>query len=43
MFTITQQGLEAPALVASDGLHASSLAYSVFVERVLPLALNKLE
>ena len=40
---ITQQGLETPALVASDGLHPSSLAYSKFVERILPLALNKLE
>ena len=40
---ITQQGLETPALVASDGLHPSSLAYSKFVERILPLALDKLE
>ena len=40
---ITQQGLETPALVASDGLHPSSLAYSKFVERILPIALEKLE
>jgi acyl-CoA thioesterase-1 len=40
---ITQQGLETPAIVASDGLHLSSLAYSVFVELILPLALDTLE
>lgn len=33
---ITQQGATNPALVASDGLHPSSLAYSKFVERLLP-------
>lgn len=35
---ITQQGLVNPALVASDGLHPSTLAYSKFVERILPKA-----
>ena len=33
---ITQQGLINPALVAQDGLHPSELAYSKFVERILP-------
>lgn len=40
---ITQQGLNIPALVASDNLHPSELAYSLFVERILPLAIEKLE
>ena len=35
---ITQQGIINPALVASDGLHPSELAYSKFVERILPKA-----
>lgn len=35
---VTQQGLENPALVASDGLHPSELAYSKFVERILLVA-----
>lgn len=35
---ITQQGLENPDLVATDGLHPSALAYSKFVERILPVA-----
>ena len=35
---ITQQGIINPALVASDGLHPSELAYSRFVERILPKA-----
>ena len=39
---ITQQGLAEPNLVAPDGLHPSELAYSKFVERILPLAKNKL-
>jgi acyl-CoA thioesterase-1 len=39
---ITRQGLINTDLVASDGLHPSSLAYSFFVERILPLAINKL-
>lgn len=36
---ITRQGLTNPALVASDGLHPSELAYSKFVERILPKAI----
>ena len=40
---ITQQGLDNPALVASDGLHPSELAYSLFVERLLPVAVEKLD
>ena len=39
---ITRLGLIQPELVASDGLHLSTLAYSKFVERLLPLALQKL-
>lgn len=35
---ITQMGLQQPSLVASDGLHPSELAYSKFVERILPKA-----
>ncbi|WP_452224951.1 SGNH/GDSL hydrolase family protein [Lacinutrix chionoecetis] len=37
---ITRQGIEQPNLVASDGLHPSKLAYSKFVERLLPLSLE---
>jgi acyl-CoA thioesterase-1 len=33
---ITRKGLENPNLVASDGLHPSAGAYSLFVERILP-------
>lgn len=40
---ITQQGLENPALVASDNLHPSALAYTLFVERILPLAIEKID
>jgi len=40
---ITRLGLEQPQLVASDGLHPSELAYSKFVERLLPAALQKLQ
>ena len=40
---ITQQGLENPELIAEDGLHPSELAYSQFVERLLPLAIEKLK
>ena len=35
---ITRQGLAQPILVANDGLHPSDLAYSRFVERILPKA-----
>ncbi|WP_243652147.1 SGNH/GDSL hydrolase family protein [Mariniflexile fucanivorans] len=40
---ITRNGLSNPELVASDGLHPSQLAYSKFVERLLPLAIEKLD
>jgi len=39
---ITRQGLENPDLVASDNLHPSELAYTKFVERILPIAKEKL-
>lgn len=35
---ITRQGLINPLLVATDALHPSELAYSYFVERILPKA-----
>ncbi|WP_252723789.1 SGNH/GDSL hydrolase family protein [Winogradskyella psychrotolerans] len=40
---ITREGLNNPNLVASDGLHPSSLAYSLFVDRLLPIAIEKIE
>ncbi len=40
---ITQQGLMNTDLVASDGLHPSALAYSKFVERILPAAVQALQ
>ncbi|RKS01429.1 SGNH/GDSL hydrolase family protein [Flavobacterium sp. 102] len=39
---ITRAGLLQPELVASDGLHPSTIAYSKFVERILPEAKIKL-
>ena len=39
---ITRNGLEDTDLVASDGLHPSEKAYGLFVERLLPYALEKL-
>lgn len=39
---ITRNGIENTALVASDGLHPSELAYSKFVDRILPIAISKL-
>ncbi|MDX6181202.1 SGNH/GDSL hydrolase family protein [Flavobacterium sp. Fl-77] len=33
---ITRKGIEIPSLVASDGLHPSKSAYTLFVERMLP-------
>lgn len=39
---ITREGLNNPDLVASDGLHPSELAYAQFVQRLLPVALEKL-
>lgn len=35
---ITRQGFTNPLLVATDGLHPSELAYSLFVERIFPKA-----
>ena len=35
---ITKQGLANKSLVASNGLHPSELAYSLFVERIVPTA-----
>ncbi|WP_299670599.1 SGNH/GDSL hydrolase family protein [uncultured Polaribacter sp.] len=40
---ITRNGLTNPDLVASDGLHPSKLAYTKFVERLLPFAIEKLK
>ena len=37
---ITRQGLTNKNLVAQDGLHPSELAYSLFVERILPKAVT---
>ena len=37
---ITQQGINDPTLVASDGLHPSTRAYSFFVQRLIPIAIN---
>jgi lysophospholipase L1-like esterase len=39
---ITRLGLQQPELVAGDGLHPSTIAYAKFVERILPLAKEKL-
>lgn len=39
---ITRQGLLDPTLVANDGLHPSTLAYSKFAERILPEARAKI-
>ncbi len=38
---ITREGLQKTELVASDGLHPSTLAYTKFVNRILPKALEK--
>lgn len=40
---ITRLGLQQTNLVASDGLHPSTIAYTKFVERILPMAKIKLE
>jgi lysophospholipase L1-like esterase len=40
---ITRQSLDDSSLIASDGLHPSTLAYSKFVERLVPVALEKIE
>lgn len=40
---ITRQGLNNSSLVASDGLHPSKEAYSLFVQRLLPKAVAALQ
>ena len=40
---ITRLGLITTEFVASDGLHPSALAYSRFVDRILPKAIEKLK
>jgi lysophospholipase L1-like esterase len=40
---ITRQGIDNPELVAADNLHPSELAYSKFVERILPTAIEKIQ
>lgn len=40
---ITREGLTNTALVASDNLHPSTLAYTKFVEIILPFALEKIK
>lgn len=40
---ITRQGLSNPSLVASDNLHPSEKAYALFVERILPKAVDVLQ
>lgn len=37
---ITQEGLKNPKLTATDGLHPSEVAYSKFVDRIVPTALE---
>ncbi|TYA70019.1 SGNH/GDSL hydrolase family protein [Seonamhaeicola marinus] len=39
---ITREGLQKPELVANDGLHPSEVAYTEFVKRILPEALDKI-
>ncbi len=39
---ITRLGLAQPELVANDGLHPSTVAYTRFVERILPVARIKI-
>lgn len=39
---ITREGLNNPELVATDNLHPSTLAYTKFVERLLPIARDRL-
>jgi acyl-CoA thioesterase-1 len=40
---ITREGLLKPELIASDGLHPSKIAYSKFIERILPEARIKID
>lgn len=40
---ITRQGLNKTNLVANDGLHPSAAAYTLFVDRLLPKAVNAIK
>lgn len=40
---ITRLGLEQPQLVSADGLHPSTIAYTKFVERLIPFAIQKIQ
>ncbi|KAB8155282.1 SGNH/GDSL hydrolase family protein [Kordia sp. TARA_039_SRF] len=40
---ITREGLVNTVLVAEDNLHPSTVAYSLFVERLLPFAIEKIQ
>ncbi|MCW2118168.1 SGNH/GDSL hydrolase family protein [Flavobacterium sp. 7A] len=40
---ITRDGIKNPSLVTNDGLHPSAAAYTLFVERLLPLAFKTLQ
>ncbi|WP_034259345.1 SGNH/GDSL hydrolase family protein [Aequorivita capsosiphonis] len=40
---ITQLGLENPALVASDGLHPSEVAYKKFIDQIISIVQNILK
>ncbi|HJS00093.1 MAG TPA: SGNH/GDSL hydrolase family protein [Flavobacterium sp.] len=40
---ITRQGLNDKSLVANDGLHPSAKAYTLFVERILPKAVDAIQ
>ncbi|WP_396602954.1 SGNH/GDSL hydrolase family protein [Algibacter sp. R77976] len=40
---ITRLGLSNPDFVASDGLHPSELAYTKFVDRITPVAIDKIK
>ncbi|AWG23540.1 lysophospholipase [Flavobacterium faecale] len=40
---ITRQGLQNPKLISEDGLHPSSLAYSLFTDQLYPLVISKLD
>ena len=39
---ISREGIENPEIVAGDGLHLSELAYSIITQRLVPLALEKI-
>jgi lysophospholipase L1-like esterase len=35
-------GIDVPSLVAVDGLHPSGQQYTLWVERILPIAIDKI-